>query len=96
MNAVLLLTAATGWSVNMNKSQLDFIMDKLGFVGSRRLAVEAIILDSLTAYAAEKLFNVPKGTANRDAIKCSKKWGSLLSDAQKVNDLLLEQKQGDL
>lgn len=73
----------------MNKLQLNFVMGKLGFDGERREAVMAIILRGVSAYAAENMYNVPKGTANRDAIKCSEKWGELLRDAKAVNDLLI-------
>jgi len=72
----------------MNKAQLNFVMDKLGFTGDRREAVQAIICRGVSAYAAENMYSVPKGTANRDAIKCSEKWGELLNDAQAVNDLI--------
>jgi len=74
----------------MLKAQLDFVMDKLGFKGERREAVQAIICRGVSAYAAENMYKVPKGTANRDAIKCSVKWGEILNDAQEVNDLLSE------
>lgn len=73
----------------MNKAQLNFVMDKLGFEGERREATKAIIHRGVSAYAAENMYKVPKGTANRDAIKCSEKWGELLQDAQTVNDLLI-------
>tara|TARA_R110002124_G_scaffold274499_1_gene444439 strand:+ start:63 stop:290 length:228 start_codon:yes stop_codon:yes gene_type:complete len=73
----------------MNKLQLNFVMDKLGFEGERREATKAIIRRGVSAYAAENMYSVPKGTANRDAIKCSEKWGELLQDAQAVNDLLI-------
>jgi len=72
----------------MNKAQLNFVMDKLGFTGDRREAVQAIICRGVSAYAAENMYSVPKGTTNRDAIKCSEKWGELLNDAQAVNDLI--------
>ncbi len=72
----------------MNELQLNFVMDKLGFKGERREATKAIIRRGVSSYAAENMYNVPKGTANRDAIKCSEKWGELLHDAQAVNDLL--------
>ena len=74
----------------MLKAQLNFVMDKLGFTGDRREAVQAIICRGVSAYAAENMYSVPKGTANRDAIKCSEKWSELLNDAQSVNDLLGE------
>ena len=73
----------------MNKLQLNFVMDKLGFEGERREATKAIIRRGVSAYAAENMYSVPKGTANRDAIKCSEKWGELLQDTQAVNDLLI-------
>ena len=77
----------------MLKAQLNFVMDKLGFTGDRREAVQAIICRGVSAYAAENMYSVPKGTANRDAIKCSEKWGELLNDAQLVNDLITQVKQ---
>ena len=77
----------------MLKAQLNFVMDKLGFTGDRREPVQAIICRSVSAYAAENMYMVPKGTANRDAIKCSEKWGELLNDAQSVNDLIKQVKQ---
>jgi hypothetical protein len=73
----------------MNKLQLKFVMDKLGFEGERREAMRAIIQRNVSAYAAENMYQVPRGTANRDAIKCSEKWGELLKDAQSINDLLV-------
>jgi len=73
----------------MNKAQLNFVMDKLSFQGERREAVQAIIIRNVSAYAAENMYNIPKGTANRDAIKCSEKWGALLDDAQSINDLVV-------
>ena len=73
----------------MNSEQLNFVMDKLGFTGDRRKSAIDIIVNSNTAYSAEKAHDIPKGTASRDAIKCSEKWGELLQDAQAVNDLLI-------
>ena len=73
----------------MNKLQLNFVMDKLGFEGERREATKAIIHRGVSAYAAENTYNVPKGTANRDTIKCYEKWNELLQDAHSVNDLLI-------
>lgn len=73
----------------MNKAQLNFVMDKLSFQGERRDAVQAIIIRNVSAYASENMYNIPKNTANRDAIKCSEIWGKLLEDAQSVNDLLV-------
>ena len=72
----------------MNKAQLNFVMDKLGFEGERREATKSIIRRGVSAYAAENMYSVPRGTANRDAIKCSEKWSELLQDAQAVNDLI--------
>lgn len=76
--------------LKMNKAQLNFVMDKLSFQGERRDAVQAIIIRSISAYSAENMYNIPKGTANRDAIKCAETWGKLLEDAQGVNDLLVK------
>ena len=76
--------------MGVNKDQLNFVMDKLGFKGERREATKAIIIRNVSAYAAENMYIVTKGTANRDAIKCSVKWSELLRDAQSVNDLLVK------
>ncbi len=78
----------------MNVNQLEFVCTKLGFTGNRKKAVESIIIYGVSAYASEMVYEVPKGTANRDAIKCSEKWGVLLSDAQSVNDLLTGEYNG--
>ena len=73
----------------MNKAQLKFVMDKLGYEGQRREAMKAIILRGVSGYSAEMMYQIPKGTATRDAIRCTEKWGELLSDADIVNDLLV-------
>jgi len=73
----------------MNKSQLNFVMDKLSFQGERREAVKAIIIRNVSAYAAESMYDITKNTANRDAIKCVETWSKLLNEAQSVNDLLV-------
>ena len=73
----------------MNIEQLNFVCEKLGFTGNRKKACEAIIICGTSAYSSEGIYNIPKGTANRDAIKCSEKWSELLQDAQSVNDLLV-------
>jgi len=77
----------------MNIKQLNFVCEKLGFTGSRKESCEAIIICGSSAYSCEGIYNRPKGTANRDAIKCSEKWSELLNDAQSVNDLITQVKQ---
>jgi hypothetical protein len=72
----------------LNKAQLKFVMNKLGYEGQRREAMKAIILRGVSAYSAEMMYQLPKGTASRDAIRCVDKWGELLSDTSIVNDLL--------
>ena len=73
----------------MNKEILKFVMDKLGYKGNRREAMKAIILRGVSGYSAEMMHQIPKGTATRDAIRCTEKWSELLSDAGIVNDLLV-------
>ena len=72
----------------MNYEQIRFTCNKLGFSENRVKACEAVIVLKTSAYAAENMYSLPRGTANRDAIKCSEKWGELLQDAQTVNDLI--------
>jgi len=75
----------------MNKSQLNFVMDNLGFTGERREAVQAIICRDVSAYAAEKMYNITKGTASRDSIKCAELWGKMLDTSKSVDELLGKQ-----
>jgi len=70
--------------------QIRFTCGKLGFSENRIRACEAIIVRETSAYSAEGIYTLPKGTASRDAIKCSIKWGELLEDAQAINDLLVK------
>ena len=75
----------------MNKKQLEYVMDELGFVLNRREAMRAIILCGATGYVVEKTGYAKKGTATRDAKKCRDKWVELVRIHGDVN--LLE---GDL
>ena len=72
----------------MNKAILNFTMDKLGYEGQRREAMKAMILRGVSGYSAEMMYQIPKGTASRDAIRCTEKWGELLKDTREVNDLI--------
>ena len=80
----------------MNIEQLNFVCKKLGFTGNRKKSCEAIIICGTSAYSSEGIYNIPKGTANRDAIKCAVKWGELLEDAQVINDLLVKANETNL
>ncbi len=73
----------------MNNKQLEFVMNKLGFAGDRVHAMIMMIIYGQSGYAVEKEFNIPKGTATRDAKKCRDKWRELLRICEDVN-LLLE------
>jgi hypothetical protein len=71
----------------MKKSQLRFAMDKLGFEGKRRDAMEAIIIRGVSSYAAESMYLLVRGTASRDSKKCTEKWRSLVDVAIEVGKL---------
>ena len=73
----------------MNYNQIRFTCNKLGFSENRIRACEAVIVRETSAYSAEGIYTLPKGTVSRDAIKCSEKWRELLQDTQAVNDLLI-------
>ena len=74
----------------MNYDQIRFACKKLGFSENRIRACEAVIVSETSAYSAEGIYTLPRGTVSRDVIKCSEKWDQLLRDAQSVNDLLLK------
>ena len=75
----------------MNKPQLNYVMDLLNITAiNRRSALENIILHDDTAYSVELFYSLPKNTMNREAIKCSKKWGECLDITMNVNRLLTE------
>ena len=71
----------------MNRTQLNFVMDLLGFTAiNRRLAIEHVIIHGDSAYAAELFGDLPKNTINRDCIKCALKWDECLKIALFVRE----------
>ena len=72
----------------MNKKQLEFVMDKLGFVLNRRVAMKLMFLSGGTGYQVEATKLIPKGTATRDAKKCRDKWKECLAIHKAVGELL--------
>ena len=69
----------------MNKKQLEFVMNELGFVGLRREAMTHMIIHGGTGYMTEQAGYIKKGTATRDAKKCRDKWADLQRIAKAVN-----------
>lgn len=73
----------------MNKKQLNFVMDLLKITAiNKRQAITDIITNGDSAYSVELFYSLPKNTINRDAIKCSKKWGECLEITEFVSDNL--------
>jgi len=69
----------------MNKKQLNFVMDLLGFTAlNRRLAIENVIINDDSAYSAEIFGGLPKNTIRRDCVKCCEKWSECLEIASFV------------
>jgi hypothetical protein len=73
----------------MNRIQLDFVMDLLNIkAANKREGLANIIINGDSAYSVELFHSLPKNTINRDAIKCSKKWGECLDITEFVKNNL--------
>jgi len=68
-----------GRGIDMNKEQLNFVMDLLNIIAlNRRQAIQGVIINGDSAYSVELFGDLPKNTINRDALRCSKKWNECL------------------
>lgn len=74
----------------MNKKQLEYVMDALGYKGKKRNAMFDMIFHKESGYAVERQGLVPKGTAVRECKRCIAKWEELKRIAEEVAELLFE------
>ena len=70
----------------MKKNQLDYVMRLLGFESKDRMAaISSVVLNNVSSYRAEIIYNQPKNTIKRDCLKCSEKWAECLDITEFVS-----------
>lgn len=72
----------------MIRDQVWFVCDKLGINGKRRDAVQAVICRGVSAYAAEAMYERPKGTVARDANRVRHEWGVVVDSHEYIGKLI--------